>query len=181
MTKINRKLLENHIVTSVFLPVLRTGLIDVVLPARTTSNWIRSSVLTTQSSVPESDSKTVGRKKYIVKESAKPGFPQVIVGDFNTYNEVDSTINGKINYRANCTLNIRILDIGDVTRVSNLAGQVSALLMTTKYTTLRTGGLSRLEWDEISTPGYSDDDNDYNEKQIEVRFEARLTEWQVPQ
>lgn len=181
MTKIIRSQLEHKIITDIFLPVLRENLSDVYSVSRTASQWIRSSILNSKNSVPEKNDLTVGRKKYIVKESVKPGYPQVIIGDFNVSNEVDSMINNKLNYRANCTLNIRILDIGDVTRISNIAGQISAILMTKKYTDLRTGGISKLSWDEISTPGYSDDDNDFNEKQIELKFEARLSEWQIQQ
>lgn len=172
MTKIKRTELEHKIITGIFLPVLREGLTDVHTPARTNSNWIRSSMLITQPS-------TVGRKKYIVKESAKPSFPQVIVGDFIEKNVVDNFIDGKINYRVNAELNIIITDVGPVSNVSNLAGQISNLLMSRKYTSLRKLGISRLEFDIVSTPGYSDDDNDYNEKQIEVRFEARLTDWEA--
>jgi hypothetical protein len=174
MTKIERIELEHKIISDIFLPVLREGITDVYTPQRNNSKWIRSSTLVTQAS-------TVGRKKYLVKESAKAKFPEIIVGNFVERNVVDNFINGKINYRVDGELDIIITDVGDVTRVSNLAGQISDLLITTKYTTLRNLGISKLEFDIIPTPGYSDDDNNYNEKQINVRFEARLVEWQGPQ
>ena len=40
-------------------------------------------------------------------------------------------------------------------------------------------GLSNLEWNIVSTPGYSADDNELNEKQIIVTFNARIDEWQL--
>ncbi len=178
MTKINRNALESSIINSL-LTILRTGLVDVYNPARTNSNWIRGSVLVTEESAPVN---TVGKKRYIVKEANKPLFPQVIVQDFIERNVTDNFIDGKINYVVDCELTIRVLDINSsVSNIGNLASQISDLLVTKKTTDLRTAGISKLEFDVTSLPGYADDDNNYNEKDVSLRFEARLSEWQGPQ
>jgi hypothetical protein len=177
MTKINRNALESSIINSL-LTILRAGLTDVYIPVRTGTNWIRSSMKVTE---PSTSAESVGRKKYIIKEASKPNFPQVIVQDFVERNVTNTFINGKINYEVECEVTIRVLDIGGVSRIGGLASQISDLLVTKKATDLRTAGISKLEYDVISLPGYADDDNDYNEKDISLRFTARLSEWQGPQ
>lgn len=171
MTAIKRKELESVIINK-FLTVLRNNLTDPLSPARANSNWVRSSVM-----VRAATANPQGRKRYILKQSQKPGYPQVIVSDFNDNNsKVTINKSGGRQIKVEGELTIRILDIGDVTRIGSLAGQISNTL-STRTSEFTSVGLGNLEWESISLPGYADDDNEYNEKQISLTFIARLTEW----
>jgi CTP:phosphocholine cytidylyltransferase-like protein len=79
-------------------------------------------------------------------------------------------------YQVSCELTIRLLDVGDVTRISNLAGQISKALYTYRGSTLMDKGISKLQWNIVSTTGYAADDNEYNEKQVLLTFNARVDE-----
>lgn len=185
MTTLARATIENTLIPNL-LTFFRTYLSDPL--SRNNTGWIRSESQvragfnnnSTSTGVNGVTVKDLSRKRGIIKESQKVGYPEVIISDLNISNVVDNFIDGKINYIVNGTLNIRILDTGNINRIANISGQISSVLMTYKYTSLRELGLSKLEWDEISLPGYSDEDNEFREKQIELRFRARLSEWQAP-
>lgn len=183
MTKIDRSKIEKYIVTDLFLPTLRKYLVDPnsssVQVKRPNSSWVRSSIpVRTENS--NSNARDFGVKRNIVKESTKPQYPYVIIGDFNETNTAETIeVVDNVYYRVDGELTIRILDVGDVTRVSNLAGQISNILYEYKKSVFMAKGLSNLEWNIVSTPGYSADNNEFNEKQIIVTFNARIDEWQL--
>ena len=182
MTKITRNKAESTII-NLFLTTLRANLIDVYTPVRTGSDWIRASALIRQDNLPTASVtgvtvKSLSRKRGIVKQSQKPDYPLVIVGDFDETNEIYTFKKGTDSYyKVNCELVIYITDVGNVTRIGGLAGQISEILKSKKISSFKPNGITMLEWVIISTPGYSDDNNEYNEKQIRVNFTARLTEW----
>jgi len=171
MTKIARSSIESTVVNK-FLTILRANITDPISPARTNAKWIRSSV-----EVTETPTTNQGRKKYIVKEAVKPGYPQVVIGDYAETNIINTLKEGTdVNYRIECELTIYVLDVGHAPSViGGLAGAISNILKTKKVSDFKPNGISYLEWTNISTPGYSDDDNTYNEKQISVTFIARIT------
>lgn len=180
MTKIDRSKLENYIVTSIFLPVLRKYVEDpCVQLKRPNSSWIRSS-MPIRTSETNSSVHDYGSKRKIIKESAKPQYPYVIIGDFNETNTPETIeVVNNVYYNTSGELTIRIVDVGDVTRISNLAGQISQILYKYKKSEFLSKGISNMEWSVVSTPGYSSDDGELNEKQILITFNARINEWQL--
>jgi len=179
MTKINRISAESTIVTN-FLKLFRLYLSDPLIPVRTNTNWIRSSEMVRKDMTPEGAEPLSNRKRTIVKESLKPDYPQVIVCDYNEKSARKSIklVTGSY-YQVDCELTIRIKDVGDVTRISNLAGQVSQILHKYYQSDIMPNGISNLDWDIVSTSGYADDDNEFNEKQVLLTFTARFNEWQL--
>lgn len=183
MTKIARNKLENYIVTDLFLPVLRKYLTDPkatsIQNSRPNASWIRSSFPVRKDNS-NAQVRDYGVKRNIIKEAEKPQYPYVIIGDFNETNEAQTIeVSTNVYYKVSCELTIRILDVGDVTRVSNLAGQLSKLFYTYKKTEFMSKGISNLEWNVVSTAGYSSDDGELNEKQVLLTFDARVDEWQL--
>lgn len=170
MTAFTRKTLEKECVNLV-LDTLRAYVTDPLTPARPTTSWIRTSVL-----YREEPQDNTSRKSFLVKESAKAGFPQVIVSDFNEINTLSYFYKGSLKsagYKVNCELTLRVLDKGDITRISNLCGQISDVLMDYKNSKLINSGISNLNW-TINTmpPNFADD---YFEKQILLTFTARVS------
>lgn len=179
MTKINRAKAERTIV-NLFLALLRNQLTDPLSPARENINWIRASEYVRDEVIPEGAIPVNTRKRQIIKESRKPDYPMVIVSDYTEKNEVETIkVDTDVHYLVSCELTIRIKDVGDVTRIGNLAGQISSMLKTYRQSQLLTKGISRLEWDTTPVMGYAVDDNEYNEKQILLTFRARFDEWQL--
>lgn len=183
MTKIKREKLEHDIVTNIFLPLLRLKLVEPGASLnqnhRPTNTWVRSS-MPVRDGVANKQVRDFGAKRNIVKESLKPQYPYVIVENFNENNEVATIkVNTDVYYKVPCELTIRLVDVGDVTRISNLAGQISSILKDNRESDLLAKGLSRLKWNIVSTPGYSSDDGEMNEKQILLTFDARVDEWQL--
>ena len=177
-TILTRKNLENYIITDIFLPLLRDNLKDPsvsnVKHARPSSSWIRCSLPVRQAT--SSDGvRDYGSKRTIVKESAKAQYPYVILTSFEEENSLQTIDpSSKCHYAVDCTLTIRVLDVGDVTRVANLAGQISHLLQTKKKDSLLIHGLQNLEWNVVSLKGYTVDSSEYYEKQIVLAFTVSL-------
>ena len=173
MSEINRSEIENSVI-NLFLTVLRNNLSDPISPKRNNSKWIRSQI--ENRATPEANS---GRKKYIIKNAYKVGYPQVIVGEFDEDNIPATIMNGtSANYFTNCTLKIFLEDSGHAPNVlGNLHGQISNILYTEQNNSLKAGGITRLKWQIVSTFPYSNDTGDYNEKQILLNFRVMLSDW----
>ncbi len=170
MTKIERSALRSTVI-KLFLEVLRNNLVDPLTPKRPNASWIRSSLL-----LREEPSVNNGRKDFLIKESAKPGFPQVVVCDFNETTEQHTYNKGTDpNYKTTCELTIRVLDSGPVNRCDSLAGQISNILKTKRATDFSPNGISKMNWTSMTMPDNLADD--YHENQFTITFVARLTEW----
>jgi hypothetical protein len=183
MTKITRSTLEHTVVVDIFLNSLRNRLVDPNAPTtktrRPNSSWIRSSFPVRTSNTIEGVT-DYGTKRKIIKESEKPQYPYVIVENFNETNEaVSINVDDSVYYRVPCELTIRLTDVGDVTRISNLAGQISNVFYKHKKADYSSKGISNLQWVVVSTPGYASDGNEFNEKQVIVTFDARIDEWEL--
>lgn len=179
MTKITRATAESTII-KLFLTKLRLSLVDPLSPARTNSNWIRSKVEVRKSIIPTGNT-DLTRKKYLIKESDKPDFPQVVVGGFRETNEPATIkLDTNVYYRVPCELTIRVLDTdGDYTRIGDLIGQISGTLYTNYSKDYQVNGISDLKWQIIPTPNWETDAGEYNEKQVLLTFNARYDEWQL--
>jgi len=165
-------------VVNLFLTNLRTYLSDPITPARTNTNWIRSSLMVKNDSTPTTDT-DLTRKRWLTKESNKPGMPQVVVGNV-TLDSSQKTINlgTNPNYESEAELTIRIVDIGDISRIGNLTSQIDSLLETYRGTFM-TSGVSNMSWAILSDVGGPESESEYRESQIVVRFKSRFSSWLV--
>jgi len=166
MTKINRSSIESTIIAGI-LVILRKCLTDPLNPKRTNSNWIRNSAKVT-----ETPTTNYGRKHYIVKESAKPLYPQVIVQSYDEDNK-QKYITSKYETTSNCI--IRIMDIGDPTRVGGLGGQISNIVKT-HLSDFYKLGIKNLSFTATPTVEGGDGENDFYEKEITLSYTVIVNE-----
>lgn len=166
MTKIKRMNIESTLVTGL-LTIFRKYLSDPLNPQRTNTLWIRSSVMSS-----ETPTVNHGRKSYIVKESNKPSFPQVIIGNYQEINTKQYINNHWVTAGE---IIIRILDVGDVTRIGGLGGQISYIIK--NYSSVFSDiGIKKITMTATPTGSGADEINSFFEKEITLSFEVIVDE-----
>lgn len=170
---IEQKKLSNTI-CNLYLSTLRDGLTDPTNKSRKKDEWIRSSLLVS-TPAPGTDNSTngMGAKRSLAKISELPGFPQIVVGNFQRTSRRKYIKGNKLIYYYEATLDIRIVDVGEEQRVDALCDAVCDVL-DTKHSTLIAGGCNNIEYDVISTSPFEMDSNLYNEKNILLTFTVRV-------
>lgn len=178
MATLARATIENTLIPNL-LTFFRTHLSDPL--SRNNTGWIRSESQvragfnnnSTSTGVTGVTVKDLSRKRGIIKESQKVGYPEVIIGN---YTETNSHVTIGGNYETEGTVIITIKDTGNVNRIGNIAGQISSIIKTKSSTLKYSYGIHDLTWTSAPTDRYFDDDNEYNTKDITLDFKVLVTD-----